>query len=246
MLHPLKSSYQLLKSRNLQVTLVFTSLQVFVESLSALLFLWMSIGKEQTRGMLVATTLTQSLNYSFQLSFPQSDWKKIGWVVRNRIEFFPRMVLWYKQLFYSYLFNYPVLIEEALLSIKLLDCLHDIVFFLPFPSTHFSPTRSFLPLISTLTSFQDWGLVTRQAQLLITTNTNPAHTNIKVRRGQNSFTTWMDVLMKDIQGKKEKESEKGTALCGIQTHCFILATSILDAVGWFTSGNYGSTWMMCF
>lgn len=192
---------------------------MFVESLSALLFLWMSIGKEQTRGMLVATTLTQSLNYSFQLSFPQSDWKKIGWVVRNRIEFFPKMVLWFSS--FILIFNYPVLI----VIIIRLHSRHS--FFLLFPSTHFSPTRSFLPLISTRTSFQDWGLVARQAQLLITTITNPAHSNIKVRRGQNSFTTWMDVLMKDIQGKKEKEGEKGTAPCGIQTHCFILATRIL-------------------
>ena len=37
-------------------------------------------------------------------------------------------------------------------------------------STRFPPVISFLPLISAPTGFHDWGLVTRWAQLLITSN----------------------------------------------------------------------------
>ena len=47
-------------------------------------------------------------------------------------------------------------------------------------STRFPPVIPFLPLISTLTSFHDWGLVTRWAQLLFTSLTpiSPARQNI--------------------------------------------------------------------
>ena len=49
-----------------------------------------------------------------------------------------------------------------------------------FFSTCFPPVRSFLPLISAPTGFHDWGLVTRRAQLLITSNyiTYPAQRKI--------------------------------------------------------------------
>ena len=51
--------------------------------------------------------------------------------------------------------------------------------FFPLP---FPPVRPFLPLISAPTGFHDWGLVTRWAQLLITslTSTYPAHHKIEV------------------------------------------------------------------
>ena len=44
------------------------------------------------------------------------------------------------------------------------------IYFILIPDTHFSPARSCLPLISALTGFHNWGLVTRWAQLLITSN----------------------------------------------------------------------------
>ena len=43
-------------------------------------------------------------------------------------------------------------------------------FFSSYPSTLFPTVRPFLPLISAPTGFYDWGLVTRWAQLLLTSN----------------------------------------------------------------------------
>ena len=51
----------------------------------------------------------------------------------------------------------------------LLIRLHQMFFFTSL-STHFPPVRPFLPLISAPTGFHNWGLVTRWAQLLITSN----------------------------------------------------------------------------
>ena len=46
------------------------------------------------------------------------------------------------------------------------------LFFSTSLSTRFPPVRPFLHLISAPTGFYDWGLVTRWAQLLITSNYN--------------------------------------------------------------------------
>ena len=56
-------------------------------------------------------------------------------------------------------------------------------FFPLLPYYPLSASKTFLPLISTLTGFLDWGLVTRWSQILVTslTITNPAHRKTKVR-----------------------------------------------------------------
>ena len=123
--------------------------------------------------------------------------------------------------------------------------------------THFHPVRPFLPLISAPTGFHDWDLVTRWAQLLITSNyflpskekeekqmsKHESCWSWKLFSDRSRNTCWWQFLVFSSKGLKRRKNIE-TSNHDIFKTCFFLQKMDLKLISW-TEANISETRMNC-